>query len=335
MTQENPGILKLNWERRGDFLPLSREEIKEAVANYTSERVDSYEPLSQGCVNSNYKITLSNGIDLVLRVYMQESGYLAREAHIHALIQDKVPVARFLHLNEEKRIIPYPFAIMEYKEGILFRDLILAGDQEAIASCAYQTGQILTRISSYHFEKAGFFEDDLKVKPFKKDQTFSRYLRSLLLKPRLKEVLGKSLVHDLQTLIEVNDQTLLDLSQHATLTHADYDPANILVKKENNEWKISAILDWEFAFSSTVYLDMGLMLRFAHKLPPSFQMSFIQGIQDANPQLLEQDWERRTKLADFVSLLSLCEDNSPQERPQMFRDIKGLLQHSCEVLAES
>ena len=119
-----------------------------------------------------------------------------------------------------------------------------------------------------------------------------------------------------------------EISQHKNLTHADYDPSNILVKRENNEWKVAAILDWEFALSSTYYMDIGLMLRYAHKLPNYFQASFVQGIKDSNPLLLNQDWEVRAKLVDIVCLLS----NPRSKRPNMFNDIKKLLIHTCQFL---
>lgn len=326
-----PDVLKLNWERGGSFVKLSQKEVESALADYTSHKLSSFELLSKGCMNTNYKITLSNNTTVVLRVYTRDPGCLSREHSVHELIQEKVPVPRFLHRNKDNQIIPHPFAIIEYAEGILFRDLILEGPQKAIDSCSYQAGMILTQMASFQFKEAGFFEDDLKIKPFEKEDFFN-YIASALSNPHIVDYFGQELTKKLLTSIEKYHPIINEISQHKNLTHADYDPANILVKKGNNEWQISAILDWEFALSSTYYMDIGLMLRFAHHLPSPFQNSFIQGIHEANPSLLAPDWEIRAKLVDLLSLLSLCLSNSPHSRPRMFKNIKELLIHTSQVI---
>lgn len=334
MERNSPNILKFNWERGTSPVKLSQKEIESVVADYTPQKVTAFELFSKGCANSNYKVTLSDHTVLVLRVYTRDPRCLIRERKIHELIQDKVPVPRFFHINNENKIIPHPFAIMEYAEGILFRDLIMQGDKEGIESCSYQAGNILTRISSFQFKESGFFEEDLTVKPFGKDQGFFNFINSFLSNRDVIDALGKDLIKKLHATVEKHQPQLTDMSHHKHLTHADYDPSNILVKKENNEWRISAILDWEFALSSTYYMDMGLMLRYSHKVPNYFQTSFMDGIKDSNLSLLNPDWEARVKLVDILSLLSLCDSNSIHTRPMMFEDIKELLTNTCEFLVE-
>ena len=332
-VQNSPDILKLNWERGNPSVILSQKEVERVVMDYVPLGVSSFELFSKGCANTNYKVVLSDGTALVLRVYTRDPGCLTREYKIHELIQEKVPVPRFLHMNNDKELIPHPFAIMEFVEGFLFRDLILEGDQAAIESCGYHAGNILTRIASFQFEESGFFEDDLTVNPFDKNQNFFNFINLTLSNQAIIDALGENLIKRLRTTIEKHQFLLKEISHHKNLTHADYDSANILVKRENKEWRVSAILDWEFALSSTYYMDMGLMLRYAYKLPKYFQASFIQGVKDSNPSLLNHDWEACAKLIDMVSLLSLCADNAQHKRPMMFEDVKGLLIHTCQFLS--
>lgn len=327
-----PNILKLNWERGGSFVKLSQKEVESALADYTSHKLSSFELLSKGCMNTNYKIALSNNTTVVLRVYTRDPGCLSREYNIHEIIQEKIPVPRFLHRNNDSKILSHPFAIIEYAEGILFRDLILENPQKAIESCSYQAGMILTQMASFQFKEAGFFEDDLKIKPFDKSEEIFTYITAALSNPHIIDYFGQELTKKLLTSIEKYHPVINELSQHKNLTHADYDPTNILVKKENNEWQISAILDWEFALSSTYYMDIGLMLRFAHHLLSPFQSSFIQGINEGNPSLLAPDWEIRAKLVDLLNLLSLCLSSSLHSRPRMFKDIKEILIYTSQVL---
>ena len=60
IEKSDKSILKLNWERQGSPEQLSKEQIEAALRPYTSENLESFEGLSQGCRNTNYKICLKN-----------------------------------------------------------------------------------------------------------------------------------------------------------------------------------------------------------------------------------------------------------------------------------
>nr|BFE70411.1 hypothetical protein GCM10020092_037120 [Actinoplanes digitatis] len=46
------------------------------------------------------------------------------------------------------------------------------------------------------------------------------------------------------------------------LVHADFNPKNLLVGRDDDgHWRVTAVLDWEFAFSSAPLFDVGNMLR--------------------------------------------------------------------------
>ncbi len=327
-----PDFLKFNWERHTPQVNLTQAEVAAAVSAFTTQAIESYALLSSGCANSNYKISLANGEVVILRVYTRDPRAIKREARIHQLVQDTLPVPRFLSTFDECKILPLPFAFIEYVDGILFRDLILQNDLEAIKTCAYQAGQFLQHMAAIQFDTAGFFNDDLSIRPFAKDQNFISLINSQLANPEVIGLLGKELVTQLHTITQQYHAIIAELSNHKNLTHADYDPTNMLVVKDKLGWRISGILDWEFALSSTYYIDIGLMLRYAHKLPECFQASFIQGIQEDNSQLLSHDWEKRAKLADIVSLLSFFESNPIHKRPVMYQDIKDLLRTTCEFM---
>ena len=96
------------------------------------------------------------------------------------------------------------------------------------------------------------------------------------------------------------------------------------MKKIKEQWKIAAILDWEFAFVGTYLLDIGMMLRYSHKLPACYEDNFITGIQD-NGFHLPANWKKQAKLMDFICLLNLARYNPPTERPKMNRDVVSLI----------
>lgn len=139
----------------------------------------------------------------------------------------------------------------------------------------------------------------------------------------VKDALGNTLLSAIKKIVAKNSALLPDINS-ANLTHSDYDPANILVKNSDGAWKIAAILDWEFAFSGTYLLDIGLMLRYSHKLRPYFEENFIAGIE-SNGHRLPRDWKKQAKLMDLLCLLQLAHYNPFSKRPKLSRDVVSLI----------
>lgn len=105
------------------------------------------------------------------------------------------------------------------------------------------------------------------------------------------------------------------------LVHADYDPANILVQHIQGEWKISAILDWEFAFSGSTLCDVANMLRYAHHMPTEFEEAFIQGLQNGGVQLAE-NWRITMCLLNLLALLDCLTRSPTDNRPNQCSDFR-------------
>ena len=64
-------------------------------------------------------------------------------------------------------------------------------------------------------------------------------------------------------------------------------------------WRVVAVLDWEYAFSSSPLYDVGNMLRFPR--PPGFEEAFLAGFRD-NGGELPPDWRRLSRALDLYSL---------------------------------
>ncbi len=112
--------------------------------------------------------------------------------------------------------------------------------------------------------------------------------------------------------------------------HGDFDPANILVKQVNGHWKITAILDWEYAFAGSYGFDMSTFLRYAHKLPACYEQGFIEGIE-ADGFKLSLNWKTQVKLMDLLFLLQLLHDNPIKSRPNLGHDVLALIAHTIKT----
>lgn len=321
-------LLKNNWERFANTVPVDIEMAATLLAPFTKEKIDSLTLLSDGCVNSNYKVTFhSKHPALVLRLYVRNKDALAREVALQGLIKKTIPIAEILYFDSSLARCPYPYAVMEWIEGELMRDVILRNDKKVIAECAHAAGSLLGQLKTFHFDKKGTLNADLSVQPLNDEETYLTFTHQCLHDPAIVDVLGTRLAASVLEYIDVHDH-LLTMESDAQLTHGDFDPSNMLVKKVNDHYEIAVLLDWEFAMADSYFLDMGIFLRYRHRLPECYEREFIQGLETAK---LPAYWKTLTYLMDILCLLSILYDNRTIQRPLMKQDIKSLLSHICST----
>ena len=323
---EQVPLLKKHWERFQVHIDLDVLLAAKLIAPFARDEIDELVLLSEGCANTNFKVTFKTRRQpVVLRIYVRDHSALARETQLHRLLNGKLPIPALLYADDSKLHIPHPYAVMEWIEGRLMRDIILSKNEDDVSSCAYDAGKYLSVLRNIHFEKGGFFEPDLSVRPFSADEDYFPYINWLLNEPSLTNSMGNELTAAIKKLIADNTQYIPDKND-ANLTHADYDPANMLVRQIDGQWKISAILDWEFSLSSTYLLDVGLFLRFSERLPVCYEQNFIKGIEDYSGALPE-GWKKTAKLMDLLCLLQLAYYNPREQRPNMHNDVMSLIQN--------
>lgn len=317
-------ILKSHWERFKAHIDLDIPTATHLLSPCTNDSIDKLTLLSEGCANTNYKVAFKNNRPpIVLRIYIREKSALLREIAVHKRVADKIPVPTHLYSNDQCTDFPYPYAVMEWVNGELMREVILKKNEKAIIACAFEAGQYLDVMRQIKFPDGGFFQNGLSVRPFDHDEQYLPYVLNILQDNIVKESLGDDLLSTVLHLVKTNE-TLLPNENDANLTHADYDPANILVTQINGQWKIAAILDWEFAFAGTYLLDIGMALRYSHKIPSYYENSLIAGIKASGFQL-PANWKKQAKLMDLLCLLQLAHYNPATERPNLNKDVVSLI----------
>jgi aminoglycoside phosphotransferase (APT) family kinase protein len=317
-------ILKLHWERFKAHVDLDVRTITRLILPYCNNPIKSFSLLSEGCANTNYQVTFQNDRPpVVIRIYIRETSALRREVAIHQLVANTLPVPKYYYVDDSCQLYPYAYSIIEWVDGVLMREIILRKNEQIINACVFEAGQYLDVLRQIKFDQGGFFDKELTVRPFAQEEKYLPFMLNSLQDKVVKESLGPSLLDAVGTLVEKN-ALLLPNGNNANLTHGDYDPANIMVKNKKGAWKIVAILDWEFSFSGTYLLDMGLMLRYSHKLPACYEKNFIAGIE-SNGHRLPNAWKKQAKLMDLLCLLQLAHYNPHEERPKLNRDVVSLI----------
>lgn len=328
MTTHEP-ILKTHWERYRDHFTIDKSIAKKIILPYSSDTITEITLLSEGCANSNYKVEFVTQQPVVLRIYLREKSALSREIAIHKLLDKELPTPEVFYSDDSCELIDHPYAIISFIGGELMRNVVLSKDESAISECTFSAGIYLNHLRNIKFEQGGFFQNEnLIIRPFNHDEEYLPFTYSCLSHENVIDSLGASRANTLHDFLKKNQQ-FLPKKSNANLTHADYDPANILVKKIKNRFEVVAILDWEFAFSGSYLLDIGMFLRYSHKLPKAYESSFIKGIISENSNLPE-NWKKSAKLMDIICLLSLLYWNPKKDRPNLSTDVVSLIQNTLD-----
>ena len=315
---------KNNWEKTDQQFKLPPETIQAMVERaLPGKELASHEVISGGCANLNIKFHLLNEPQpLILRVYIRDKEAAYREQKLAELIKHSVPLPEVYFVGDCE---DYRYAITEYMPGITLRDLLLNHPNDSVQSIMLQAGQILADIQQFQFPTAGFFDADLKVSQPITKQDYLTFVQTCLAHPTVVEQIGLNNIDNIKKYHEKYSALLLDETK-SHLVHADYDPANILVDKVEGQWKITAILDWEFSHSGPTLLDVAIMLRYAHHMPPIFEEAFLQGLKQGGVTLPE-NWRISIQLLNLSALLDCLVRCTPQESPNRCADIRELIDH--------
>ncbi|MEU4240783.1 phosphotransferase [Actinoplanes sp. NPDC026619] len=249
----------------------------EWAESVTDLKIVSSRELSGGYSNHNVLLEMSDGARLVLRRYRGDNR-CAVEAALARRLHGVVPVAEVVAADPEA--------------GLLLSVFVDGGP----VTDGYPVGVTLARIGSVTFDAPGFFGgEDLTPSGDELigglDAFVDRCLREGNATGHLTGDEQKAL---LRYAAEVTPE-LNALQGSRRLVHADYNPKNLLAV----DGRVTAVLDWEFAFSSSPLFDVGNMLR--DPRPPGFSDDFLRGFRDGGGEL-PGDWRRLSAALDLYSL---------------------------------
>ena len=321
-------MFKVDWEKTSITYQLPEGMVEKMVRlAYPDETLVSCELIAGGCANLNIKIQLENqNQPLILRIYLRNQDAADREQKLAALIKETVPAPLTHYIGE---LEGHHFAITEFIFGISLRDFLLSNAPDAISALMNEVGMILSKITAYNFPKSGFLNKELEVVPYESSDIIN-FAQGCLNDKTVLSVLSPEMNDEIKKAIEQH-ASLFSTDDDKHLVHGDFDPANIFVDKINGSWVVTAILDWEFAFSGSYLWDVANMLRYAHKMPPEFQSSFIDALQ-RNGIKLPPDWRTTIHLLNLSSLLDLLKRSDHQRHPKRCADIRELINHILSEL---
>jgi len=278
-------------------------------------RVLSSEPLGDGKRNANFKLQLDPAPEpMVLRMYEHDASLCQKEIDLIRLVSGSVPVPEVVYAEPHARDDLPPFQLTRWIEGLTLKELKRGGDAEAIAQAAQAAGETLAAIGRFRFPKPGWLAPGPTVGAPLLDgpDPTPRFIDLCLAAENLQRRMPAELRDRTHALVWSWAAELGAVDAESSLVHGDFNKRNLLLRRAGGRWSVAAVLDWEFAVSSSPLADLGSFLRYERAAHPVAEPHFSTGYLRAGGRLPD-NWRR---LARLVDLVALCESLTHDELPE-------------------
>jgi len=278
--------------------------------------------LGGGYRNRNTRLDLDDGESVVLRQYEADaaSRICAVEAAVLKRLRGVAPVPPLIAADPDGLAAGQPVLLTEFVPGRPLAAALAAPGEHAGLGRA--TGRALAAIGTVTFASSGFFIDGT-LEPSAEGLTggLAEFVDTCLSAPGpgagpALAVLSPAEVDGLRALAAADEPFAARAGGASQLVHSDFNPKNLLVAEDGS---VSAVLDWEFAFSGSPLHDVGNMLRFER--PPGFADGFIEGFADGGG-VLPPDWRRISAALDLFALADLL--TRPTDHPYFSRAVTAV-----------
>lgn len=265
---------------------------------FSDQRLREIERLEGGLKNFNYRVRTDAG-DFVLRIYETPDAASEREANVARLVASKVVTARYLSIG---RALGRRYAVRAYLPGKPLYVLLPRFCPAAKRRLAESLGALLASIHSFEFDRFGELDADLCVSaPFDwNDNPLVRYVRARVDSGPAAARLGTALTEKMLDFLQRHGDKLKRWSDHPSLVHADFGPANVVVSPEGS----LAVIDWEFAFAGSPAFDFGNLLRPPLDASAGFEDALIESYRDAGG-FAPDGWRDIARMADLTAWVEL------------------------------
>jgi aminoglycoside phosphotransferase (APT) family kinase protein len=324
--------MKEGWERAVPPVQLDITQIHDIISPvFPGKKVATAERIGTGLSNTNYKIRLEGSAEpYVLRLFRKGREIAEKELAIIRRVRQTVPVADYIYADMSCGVFDKPWAIMEWKEGGLLRDVMQGGSEQDLVAAAASAGRTLANIHKHTFTESGFFNGDMTVQdPMRMDgERFLAFIEQSLFQDPCGQWLGEELAQSVWSFSQTYCHLLLEIEDTPMLVHSDFNGLNILMRHGSEGCEVSAVLDWEDAFSWNRYVDIANMLRYEPD-GSVFEKNFVHAYREEGAVLYDH-WKILSKLEDLVALCDML-THSSLATPNRMHDLQRLIAGTIQV----
>jgi fructokinase len=273
------------------------------------DRVAATARLSGGYSNENLLVTTGRDRYVLRRYPRRDAPDAARTCAVEAALAARlagtgVPVPEIIAADPDGSAAGEPLLLARFMPGATVRATIGPDgtDRAAAAGVAAAAGRALAAIGAVTFASGGFFTGSgLIPSPAGIPRSLPGFVENRIRAGSAARALSAGELDGLRALAAAAGPLARQVADARQLVHSDYNGKNLLVLRRDGRWSVSAVLDWEFAFSGSPLTDIGNMLRFPGDYPPGFDGAFVAGYQDAGGRL-PPDWRQISDALDLYAL---------------------------------
>lgn len=281
------------------------------------QRIVAARPLAGGYRNDNVLLVTDAAEKYVLRRYLGGDIDATRrtcgvEAALAVRLGGIVPVAEVIAADPAGSAAGQPLLLSRYVPGVMISDALAQQGEAAAGDLGRAAGMALAAVGSVSFGSDGFFTGpDLIPSVAGMPADLPEFVENCLRTAAARDAPGGG-VHAGGGLTRAEQDGLRELAARAgplaaraapgrRLVHSDYNPKNLLAVRPDGRWSVTAVLDWEFAFSGSPLTDIGNMLRPRPDAAPGLAAGFVAGYREAGGEL-PAGWRETSEALDLYAL---------------------------------
>ncbi|GAA2274771.1 hypothetical protein GCM10010430_70970 [Kitasatospora cystarginea] len=263
--------------------------------------------LSGGLSTDNVLLRTDRGRSFVLRRYPGRNTS-AVEAALLDLLQDRAPVPEVVYADDSGDLLGEPFMLTRFASGVPLTAVFAGAAEQDGPQLAEAVGQALAAIHTVRFGQPGFFSDGAlrpDAPPPEHHDDLPAFVEACLARGHADAVLSADERRALVQIAARSASLVAATAGTAQLVHSDFNAKNLLMRPgDHGTWRVSAVLDWEYAFSGSGLFDVGNILRFPQELCPGFGDHLPGAYEKAGGELPDR-WREISEMLDLFALSDL------------------------------
>ncbi|GAA4204995.1 phosphotransferase family protein [Actinocatenispora rupis] len=275
--------------------PFTAAELS-ALSATLGRDITGTRPLTGGYRNVTVLAETAGPDRYVLRRCTDAAVCAVEAALADRLRATAVPVPELVFADPAGALLGTPLLVSRFAPGTP-GDRVPAADAPGLARAM---GETLAAIgAAVPFEEPGLLGPDLVPTGGPLATDLVAYADRTLAASHASTAFDGTELAALRALVAREAPLVESVAADAGLVHGDYNPKNVLAEPYRGGWRLTAVLDWEFALSGTPLFDVGNALRFA---APAVATAFTTGYVDAGG-VLPADWRPVSRALDLFALL--------------------------------
>lgn len=269
-------------------------------------------PLTGGYRNANTRVTCGDGERYVLRRYRDGAACVVERDVLARLSGGPVPVPEVLYADPAGALFSSALLVTRFVPGVPGDRVLAGGAAEDSAALGRAMGTALAAVHAVTFPAPGFLGPGLTVSGGSPATGLGEYVARELPAGNAAAAFDPAELAALTALANRQAPLVERVSAQSHLVHGDYNPKNVLAERHGDGWRLTAVLDWEFALVATPLFDVGNVLRFAPDRPPGFEEGFVTGYTEAGG-VLPDGWREISRAVDLFALVQFL-THPPEHR---------------------